>query len=285
MSDVVGTVVGVIKHLAGKHDQQSHAGGDMRSLGGADFHKLAKHILGSGSNVKRNGPGEYKWSKRGGYAEGKIRDITNKIEEAGFDYVPIESRDVSSQADGGSIARGSVWRHPSGYEVEFNTFYGATKGSNRFSVTLKRNTLSDMDEAYTAGESSEYGSLFMEEDDAGDILKPGNVATLQSKHGDTVKVHTLQRQNWMSVGLLPSEGTLIKGVALSISAPTWSKSYHGAVLQTDKGIKYRDDVQTSWSTLEDMISSYADREKWWRERGLKSSAGASVAEVIKQARR
>ncbi len=93
--------------------------------------KDAKSILGSG--VKGNGR-EFTWSKRGGYADAKLKKVEEKLRAKGF---VEETGSSSSSPDGSYIGNATRYSHPDGHSARIDRDYGNTKGDNRFSATIK----------------------------------------------------------------------------------------------------------------------------------------------------
>lgn len=127
----------VHKHLPGMHDQQAHAGGGPTALGGGDTARLAKYFLGSGA--KQVDSNKYEWRKSGGYTRAKDKALFAKLKENGFERA--DSSTSSSQADEGSVGSGVTYRHPDGFEVTVDSYFGATAASNRHTYTFEKTSV------------------------------------------------------------------------------------------------------------------------------------------------
>ena len=82
------------------------------------------------------GHGEHKsnWSKRGGYAGGKMIDRTvTKALASGFKKVMNKE---GGNPDGSVITSGTHYAHPDGHHLEISKRFGVTKDDNDYSMHL-----------------------------------------------------------------------------------------------------------------------------------------------------
>ena len=113
------------------------------SGGASGSYNQADHaaVLSAGKTIsagktQSNGDVTHDFSKKGGYADAKMKKISNALRDNGFTEDAKVGGGASQYSGGGIVRAGKTYSHPAGHTASMDSAYGATSDRNSFSASM-----------------------------------------------------------------------------------------------------------------------------------------------------